>query len=83
MRTSRISEGMKKRKMESARVLAKKFVKNSRSTEKCVLQDEKDFTLKVPLNPQSNRPYVNGSKNDVHNNRLFYQTNKLSKKVMV
>ena len=70
----RIREGTKKKK---------EFAKNSSSTENCVSKNEKDFTLKVPINPQSSPPYVNGNKNDVYNNRLFYQTYKLSKKVMV
>ena len=50
-KTPQISEGRKKRKTGKASVLAKGLVKNSKSIEKFVLQDEKDFTLKVPLLP--------------------------------
>ena len=63
--------------------LAKRIGTNSRDIERCVWQDEKDFTLEVPLNPQNSRVYVYGSKNDVDDKCLFHLTNKQSIKVMV
>ena len=46
-------------------------------------QDEKDFTLEVPQNAQNSRVYGDGRKEDIDDKRLFHQTNKQSKKVMV
>jgi len=74
-----MSEGTKERRADRAERLGT----DSRNIERCVWQDEKDFTLEVPLNPQNSRVYVNGSKTDVDDKRLFHPTNKQSKKMMV
>ena len=83
LKTPRMNENAKKRRKERAGNLVERFDKNGRSIEKCVWQDEKDFTLEVPFNSQNNRVYVNGNKTDVDDLRLFHQTNKQAKKVMV
>ena len=46
-------------------------------------EDEKDFTLKVPMNPQNDRVYYKGDKKDVPEANLFHHSNRQSKKVMV
>ena len=83
LKTQRMSEGTRERRTKIAGALAERIGTNSRNIERCVWQDEKDFTLEVPLNPQNSRVYVNGSKNDVDDKRLFHPTNKQSIKVMV
>ena len=54
IKTPRMSERTKKRRTERSGALAEQFP-HKRSIEKCVLQDEKDFTLEVPINPQNSR----------------------------
>ena len=44
--------------------------------EKTVWQDEKDFTLDVPINLQNDRVYEKGKKSDVQNENLFASTKK-------
>ena len=51
--------------------------------EKTVWQDEKDFTLEVPVNLQNDRAYGKGRKLDIPDKSLISSTNKQSKKVMV
>ena len=63
--------------------LAEKFERNTRMTEKTVWQDEKDFTLDVPVNLQNDRVYGKGKKSDVPDGNLFASTNNMSRKVMV
>ena len=46
-------------------------------------QDEKDFTLHVPLNAQNDRVNTAGRKGDIHPDRLFHRSNKFSLKLMV
>ena len=77
-----MSEGTKMRRTERAGALAERF-SNKRSVEKCVWQDEKDFTLEVPLNHQNSRVYGKNRKGDISDDRLFHNTNRQSKKVMV
>ena len=48
------------RRTERAEALAERFGSNKRKIEKCVWQDEKDFCLEVPLNPQNSRVYGDG-----------------------
>ena len=43
-------------------VLVEKFERNTRMIEKTVWQDEKDFTLDVPVNLQNDRIYGKGKK---------------------
>ena len=68
--------------MERAGALAKCF-SNKRSVEKCFWQDEKDFTLEIPLNLQNSRLYGQNRKGVISDDRLFHDTNRQSKKVMV
>ena len=82
IKTPRMSEGTKKRRTEIAGALAERF-SNKRNVEKCVWQDEKDFTLEVPLNHQNSCVYDKNRKGDISDDQLFHNTNRQSKKVMV
>ena len=64
IKTLQMSEGTKKQRTERAGALAERF-SNKRSVEKCVWQDEKDFTLEVPLNHQNSRVYGKNRKGDI------------------
>ena len=83
LKTPRMSEVTRQRRTERAGRLADRFEGNPRLIEKCVFQDEKDFTLEVPLNPQNDRVYSKGEKKDVPESNLYHNTNRQSKKVMV
>ena len=83
MKTPRINDGTRQRRTERAEALVARFRSDKRKIEKCVWQDEKDFTLEVPLNPQNCRVYGEGTKSDIEDTRLFHQSNKQSVKVMV
>jgi len=83
MKTPRMSDVTRKRRRSRAGMLADRFEKNPRLVEKCVFQDEKDFTLEVPTNAQNNRVYGKGGKKDVPDDNLFHHMNRQSKKVMV
>ena len=48
-----------------------------------MFQDEKDFSLQVPTNPQNNRVCFNGPKKDVQPERLYSEGNKFLKNDMV
>ena len=63
--------------------MAERFHHNPRLVEKFAYQDEKDFTLEVPTNIQSNRVYFKGKKGQAPDENLFHQKNKQSIKVMV
>ena len=82
LKTQWMSEGTRERTTERADTLAERISTNLRNIERCVWQDEKDFTLEVPLNPQNSCVYVNGSKNGVDNKRVVHPTNKQSIKLM-
>ena len=60
-----------------AEKIAEKFARNTRMIEKTVWQDEKDFTLDVPINLQNDRVYEEGKKSDVPDENLFASTNKM------
>ena len=84
MREPDREEGTVQRRTERAVNLCNNlFAKNPRYIEKIVWQDEKDFPLQVPLNPQNNRVYFKGKKRDVPNKNLFFKSKKQCKKVMV
>ena len=51
--------------------------------EKTVWQDEKDFTLEVPVNLQNNCVYGKRKISDIPDENLLCSTNKMSKKVIV
>lgn len=83
MKTPRMTETTSQRRTERAGRLADRFESNPRLIEKCAFQDEKDFPLEVPLNPQNDRVYFKGDKKDVPEENLCHQSNRQSKKVMV
>ena len=53
----KMNDGCRNRRYARAITLAEKFERNTRMTEKTVWQDEKDFTLDVPVNLQNDRVY--------------------------
>ena len=55
-----MNDGYRKRRYARALALAEKFERNTRMIEKTVWQDEKDFTLNVPVNLQNDRVYGKG-----------------------
>ena len=83
LKTPSMKEGTKNRRLERAIMLATKFERHPRLIERAVFQDEKDFTLDVPLNPQNNRVYFKGKKSDVPVENLYHQTKRMTRKVMV
>ena len=76
-------EGTRNRRESRASSLRERFESNARMIEKTVWQDEKDFTLEVPVNLQNDRVYGKGKKSEIPDANLFSSTNKMSKKVMV
>ena len=73
LKTPRVTTATKQRRAERATALAEKFGKSKRSIERCVWQDEKDFTLEVPFNSQNSCVYSKGKKADVPDANLFHQ----------
>ena len=51
--------------------------------EKAFEQDEKDFTLEVPVNLQNDHIYGEGKKSHISDENLLSWMSKMSKKVMV
>ena len=78
-----MNDGCRNRRYARAIAFAEKFERNTRIIEKTVCQDEKDFTLDVPVSLKNDRVYGKGKKSDVPNENLFASMNKLSKKVKV
>ena len=78
-----MNDGCRNRRYARAIALAEKFERNTRMIEKTVWQDEKDFTLDVPVNLKNDRGYGKGKKSDVPDENLFASTNKMSRKVML
>ena len=56
LKTTMMSSGSQGRQTKRSRALVDRFRK-SRAVKICVWQDEKDFTLDVPLNSQNSRAY--------------------------
>ena len=52
-------------------------------SKKTFWQDEKDFTLEVPVNLQNDQACGKGKKSDISDENVLSSTNKMSKKVMV
>ena len=78
IKTPRMSEGTKQRRTERAGALAERF-SHKRSIEKIFFQDEKDFTLDVPINHQNSRVYSKaGKEGDISAKRLFHKKNRQS-----
>ena len=78
-----MSEGTRNRRDTRAGSLREIFESNTRMIKKTVWQDEKDFTLEVPVNLQNNRVYGKGKKPDILNENLLSSTKKMSKQVMI
>ena len=81
-KTPNMSSATRQRRTERAGALAEKF-SQKRAIERLVWQDEKDFTLDIPMNIQNSRVYGMNKKENIPANRLFHQTNRQTKKVMV
>ena len=79
----KMNDGCCNRGYARAIPFAEKFECNTRMIEKTVWQDEKDFTLDVPVNLKNERVYGKGEKSDVPHENLFASSNKMSRKVMV
>ena len=75
-----MSEGNLNRRKTPAGLLRERFESNIHMIQKSVEQDEKDFTLEVPVSLQSVRVYGKGKKSDIPNESLFSFTNKMCKK---
>ena len=78
-----MSEGTRKRRGTLAGSLRERFENNICMIEKTVWQDEKDFTLEVPVNLQNNCVYGKRKISDIPDENLLCSTNKMSKKVIV
>ena len=79
-----MSEGNQNRRNTSADSFKKRFGSNNiQMIQKRIWQDEKDFTLEVPVNLQNDRVYGKGKKSDILDKNLLSSTNKTSKKVVV
>ena len=83
MENPHMNNGARDRRTIRSGNLAERFDCNLRLVEKFAYQDEKDFTLEVPTNIQSNRVYFKGKKGQAPDENLFHQKNKQSIKVMV
>ena len=66
-----MNDGCRNRRYARPIALAEKFKRNTRMTEKTVWQDEKDFTLDVPVNLQNDQLYGKGKKSDAPDENLF------------
>ena len=60
VKTPEMNDGYSKRRYARALALAEKFERNTHMIAKAVWQDEKDFTLNVPVNLQNDRVYGKG-----------------------
>ena len=78
-----MSEETRNRRENRIGSLRERFESNIRMIEKTVWQDEKDFTLEVPLNLQNDCVYGKGKKSDIPYENLLSSTNKISKRVRV
>ena len=74
-KTPEMNDECRNRRRAGAIALTEKFEHNNRMIEKTVWQDEKDFTLDVPVNLQNDRVYGKGKKSDVPDDNLFASTN--------
>ena len=63
--------------------LRERFESNIQVIRKTVWQNEKDFTVEVPINLQNDHVYGKGKKSDIPDETLLRLTKKMSKKVMV
>ena len=77
VKTPEMNDGCRNRRYARAIALAEKFERNTRMIEKTVWQDEKDFTLDVPVNLQNDRVYGKGKKYNVPDENLKIITLKI------
>ena len=80
LKTSKMNEGNLSRRKTPAGLLGERFESNIHMIQKSVEQDEKNFTLEVPVSLQNDRVYGKGKKSDIPNESLFSFTNKMCKK---
>ena len=78
-----MSEETQNRRETRACSLRERSESNIRMMGKTVLQDEKYFTLEVPVNLQNDRLYDKGKKSNIPDEHLLSSTNKMSKQVML
>ena len=78
-----MSEETRNRRETRACSLRERSESNIRMMGKTVLQDEKYFTLEVPVNLQNDRLYDKGKKSNIPDEHLLSSTNKMSKQVML
>ena len=81
VKTPEMNDWCRNRRYARTIALAEKFKRNTYMLEKTVWQDEKDFTLDVPVNLQNDRVYGKGKKS-VPDENLSASTNKMPRKVM-
>ena len=75
LKTTKMSSGTQERRTKRAGALVDRLRK-SRSVEKCVWLDEKNFNLNVSLNSQNSRVYGFENKGNFQDNRLFHHNNR-------
>ena len=76
-------KGTRNRRETCTGSLRERFESNICMIKETVWQDEKYFTLEVPVNLKNDRVHGKGKKSDTHYENLLSSTNKMSKKVMV
>jgi len=69
------------RRVERSRLLTERY--DQQDVEMMCFQDEKDFSLQLPINSQNDRLNTTGLKRDIHPDRLFHKSNRFSKKLTV
>ena len=75
LKTTKMSSGTQERRTKRAGALVGRLRK-SRSVEKCVWLDEKNFNLNVSLNSQNSRVYGFENKGNFQDNPLFHHNNR-------
>ena len=78
-----MSEETRNRRETRACSLRERSESNIRMMGKTVLQDEKYFTLEVPVNLQNDRLYDKGKKSNIPDDHLISSTYNMSKQVML
>ena len=80
IRVSRRDEKVRSKRKTRCRLLLNRFT--AEKVKVIILTDEKDFTLEVARNWQNDRVYGK-RKRDIAPNRLYHETSRFTKKVMV
>ena len=76
MKTPSMNDVTRKRWVEGSTSLFETFGKNPCMIEPAVFQDESDFPLQIPNNPQNNRVYSKDEKKDIPHENLFHPCNR-------